>query len=142
MLETPLDPKFGERGEMISPDARQASKGSRKRNQKVWLSTKLALNTAFALFLVTTGCDRQSGSPVRIHLHDVPETRSQPGTTRETRPWSCPPGDPDGNDASSSPAEGHIVNVSWNPSPSSGKPKRGQISYCLYRSKSQPIQSS
>jgi hypothetical protein len=131
-----------QREEMILADARQASKGSINCNQNGPLSTRLALNTAFALFLIVTGCDRQSGSPVRIQLHDISETTSQAGTTREAVPRSCPPGDPAGNDASTSPAEGHTVNLSWNASPSSSQPNHKQIRYCLYRTKGRPIQSS
>ena len=114
----------------------------RKPNQNGRPSTKFALNVAFSLFLIVTGCDRQPGSPIRIHLHDVPETTSQAAMTRETERPSCPPGDPDGNDSSSSPEEGHVVNLSWNASSSSSKPSRGQIKYCLYRSKGQRVQSS
>jgi hypothetical protein len=127
---------------MTTANARHVPEGYRERNQNVRRSTNFALKTALSLFLVVTGCDRQSGSPTRIHLHDVPETTSHAGTNRETGPSSCPPGDPDRNDVSSSPVEGHIVNLSWNASPSSGKPNRRQISYCLYRTKGQPIQSS
>jgi hypothetical protein len=119
-----------------------APKRSRERNQNGPLSPKFALNAAFSLFIILMGCNRQSDSRIKIHLHDVPETMSQPGTTREISPGSCPPGDPHRNDASSSPAEGHIVNLSWNASRSSGKSNRRRISYCLYRSKGQPIKSS
>jgi hypothetical protein len=137
-----LNSRVWPNGDETTANARHVPKGYRVCKQNVRRSAKFALKATLALFFIVTGCDRHSGSPVRIHLHDVPDTRSQPGTTRETRPWSCPPGHPDGNHASFSPAEGHVVNLSWNASPSSSKPNHRQISYCLYRSKGQPIQSS
>jgi hypothetical protein len=126
---------------MTTVNARHVPKSYRNRNQNDRLCIKVALNMAFSLFLIVTGCNRQSDSR-RIQLHDVPETTSHARTVRETASPSCPPGDPDGNEAPSSPAGGHTVNLSWNVSPSANKPDHGQISYCLYRTKGQRIQSS
>ena len=127
---------------MTTANARHVPKGYRNRNRNDRLCIKIVFNVAFSLFLGVTGCNRQSDSRSKIQLHDVPETTSHARTVLETASPSCPPGDPDGKDASSSPAGGHSVNLYWNASPSASKPYHGQISYCLYRAKGQRIQSS
>jgi hypothetical protein len=127
---------------MTTADARHVPRGYRNRNKSDRLSIKVVLNMAVSLFLIVTGCNRQPDPRSRIQLHDVPETTAHPRTVRETTSPSCPPGNSEGNEASSSPAGGHSVNLSWSASPSSSKPNHGQISYCLYRTKGRPVQSS
>jgi hypothetical protein len=98
----------------------------------------VGLSMGVGMLLILGGCSRDSR--IHVKLHDIPETKSELQTARKINPPLCPPGDPPGNDASSSPAGQHKVNLSWNASPSAGPGT--DIRYCLYRSVGGPVQRS
>ncbi len=97
---------------------------------------------ATSVFLVLNGCSQNSGSRIHVELHDIPEAKLPAQTVSEPIPPSCPPGDPLGNDASSTPAGGRKVTLSWNASTSANGANAKDIFYCLYRTKGGPVRTN
>ncbi len=94
------------------------------------------------VLLVLNGCSQNSGSRIHVELHDVPEANLPAQTVSKPEPPSCPPGDPLGNDASSTPAGGRKVMLSWNASTSANGANAKDIFYCLYRTKGGPVRAN
>jgi hypothetical protein len=97
---------------------------------------------ALCVLLILGGCSRNSTSRIHVELHDTPEANPPAQVRPKLDPLLCPPGSPPDNDASSSPAGGHTVKLSWNPSTSSKGHNGKEIRYCLYRTQDGPVQES
>jgi hypothetical protein len=98
---------------------------------------------ALCLVLILGGCSRDSASRIHVELRDTPEANPPAQARHKLDPPLCPPGNhPPDDDAFSSPAGGHTVKLSWNPSTSSNGPNGKEISYCLYRTQEEPVQKS
>jgi len=102
----------------------------------------IATLAALCAQLVVGGCNRSGPSRTRIELRDVDSAKSRSQISQQADFPPCPPGDPVDNAASSSPAGGHVVNLSWKASSSSDGPHPKKIAYCLYRSVGHPVQPS
>ncbi len=103
---------------------------------------KTALWISLCAVLILNGCSRDSTSKIHVELRDSPEANRPTQAPHKLEPQLCPPGDPLGNDASSTPAGGHTVSLSWNPSTSANGPNAKEIRYCLYRTKGAPVQKN
>jgi hypothetical protein len=99
---------------------------------------KVGLWINLGMLLILGGCSRGCDSRIHVKLHDVPETNFTPQIPRNVDPPKCPPGDPMGSSASSTPAGGHKVTLSWNASTSAVAGR--DIRYCLYRTVGGPVQ--
>lgn len=100
----------------------------------------IGLWISLMLLFIVCGCSRSGDSRIHVTLHDVPEDKSHSQTSHITAPTACPPGNPVGNDASSTPVGPHSVTLSWIASTSAGVGK--DIRYCLYRTTGGPVQKS
>jgi|SRR5579872_261619 len=108
--------------------------------QPIWKAFSFAFWIACVLML--NGCSQNSGSRIRVELHDVPEQSGSARAASKPEPPNCPPGDPVGNDASSTPAGAHTVKLSWTASTSAAGPNANEIFYCLYRTEGGPVQTN
>lgn len=109
--------------------------------QPIWKAFAFMFWIACAL-LMLNNCSQDSGSRIRVELHDVLEQSGPARTASKPEPPNCPPGDPVGNDASSTPAGAHTVKLSWTASTSATGPNAKEIFYCLYRTKGGPVQTN
>jgi hypothetical protein len=99
---------------------------------------KVGLFASVGMLSILAGCSRACDSRIHVKLHDVPETNFTGQIPREADPPKCPPGDPLGNNASSTPAGGHKVTLSWDASTSAIAGH--DIRYCVYRTAGGPVQ--
>lgn len=103
---------------------------------------KVGVAIGICVSLMLNACSRASESRIPIELHDTPAASEPKKSGGENILLVCPPGDPPGNDASSSPRGGHNVTLSWRASLSTRQPYAKEVRYCLYRSEGRPVQSS
>lgn len=108
----------------------------------VSLTVGILIAVGLGALLMLNACSRTSDSRHRIELHDVPEANEPGKLVGANNVFVCPPGDPPGNDASSSPAGGHSVSLSWNASSSASGPNAKEVRYCLYRTPERRVQAS
>jgi len=108
----------------------------------VSLAVGISIGVGLCVLLMLNACNRKSNSRNRIELHDIPEANTPGKSVGANNVSVCPPGDPPGNDASSSPAGRHSVSLSWNASSSANGPYAKEVRYCLYRTQGGPVQAS
>lgn len=120
----------------------ESKMGSRNlRTERQQIPRVAGLWIAVPLLLILCGCSRSSDSRIHVTLHDIPEDKAPSQTPHLTAPSpACPPGNPLGNDASTTPVGAHTVTFTWNASTSAAAGK--DIRYCLYRTTGGPVQKS